>query len=167
MPESADLINQLAGIAPGARLDALRQQRPEVAGYAQGSYDVLLDRPDPAGLSPAERELAALRAAALLKDQPLAQHHQARLRELGADAALIAAASLGAEPAGLPARAAAILRHTDLLTLAPRDASPAAIADLHASGLSAPEIVTLAQLVAFINFQSRVLAGLRLLGAER
>lgn len=167
MPEASDLIDRLAGIAPGAPLDALRRQRPDVAAHTQGSYDTLIGQPEPGGLSQAERELAALRAAALLKNHPLAQHHQDRLRALGADEALIDAAAQGADPAALPPLTAAILRHVDLLTLTPSRASQAAIDDLQSSGLTTPEIVTLAQLIAFVNFQSRLLTGLRLLGEDQ
>ena len=166
MPESSDLVDRLAGIAANTPLDTLRRQRPTVAAHTQGSYDTLIGQPEPGGLSQTERELAALRTAALLKSQPLAQHHQDRLRALGAGAALIDAAAQGADPAALPARTAAILRHVDLLTLTPGKASQAAINELQSSGLSAPEIVTLAQLIAFVNFQSRLLTGLRLLGDD-
>ena len=165
MTQSPDIIDQLAGIAPGSPLDMLRRQRPEVARYSQGSYEVLLEPGDRGGLSPAERELVALRIAVLTANDTLAEHHRARLRRLGADDATIAADGDPNTP-GLAPRTAAILRHTDLVSTAPHAASQAAIHALQASGLSTSEIVTLAQLIAFVHYQVRVLAGLRLLAGE-
>lgn len=165
MTQSADIMDQLAGIAPGSALDMLRRQRPEVARYSQGSYDALFESGDQGGLSRAERELVALRIAVLTGNHTLAEHHRARLRALEADDAIIAA-DCDPNTLGLAPRAAAILRHTDLVSAAPHAASQAAIRALQASGLTTSEIVTLAQLIAFVHYQVRVLAGLRLLAEE-
>ena len=59
------------------------------------------------------------------------------------------------------ARLAAILRFAHTLTTDPVKADKAALLRLKESGLSTPEIVTLAQLIAFISYQTRVVAGLR------
>ncbi|MFN9473296.1 CMD domain protein [Acidovorax sp.] len=64
---------------------------------------------------------------------------------------------------GTPLSAA--LEHAHLLTFHPRDASPAALQALLDAGWRATEIVTLSQLVAFLAFQIRVVAGLRALAA--
>ena len=165
MTQSPDIINQLAGVEPGSPLDQLRQQRPEVARYSQGSYDTLLQSGDLGGLSQVERELVALRIATLLGNAALAAHHQARLRGLGTTDALIAASGAPDTP-GLAPRTAAILRHVDLVSNTPHAASQAAIQELQASGLATPQIVALGQLIAFAHFQVRVLAGLRLLAEE-
>jgi CMD domain protein len=66
----------------------------------------------------------------------------------------------------LGARLAAALEHAHLLVFHPRDASPAAIAALLEAGWSNDAIVTLSQLVAFLSFQIRTIAGLRTLGAS-
>jgi uncharacterized protein YciW len=52
-----------------------------------------------------------------------------------------------------------------LLVFRPRDASPAALQSLLDAGWSTTGIVTLSQLVAFLSFQIRVVAGLRALAA--
>ena len=54
-------------------------------------------------------------------------------------------------------------RQADLLTLAPRTATRGDIAALTAAGLAEADIVRLAELAAFVNYQLRVVAGLRLL----
>ena len=63
----------------------------------------------------------------------------------------------------LGARLAAALEHAHLLVFHPRDASPAALEALLDAGWSTTDIVTLSQLVAFLTFQIRVVAGLRTL----
>jgi CMD domain protein len=66
----------------------------------------------------------------------------------------------------LGARLVAALEHAHLLVFRPRDASPAAMQGLLEAGLSSSAIVTLSQLVAFLSFQIRVVAGLRMLGVS-
>jgi CMD domain protein len=66
----------------------------------------------------------------------------------------------------LGARLAAALEHAHLLVFHPRDAAPAAMQALLAAGWSSTGVVTLSQLVAFLSFQVRSVAGLRTLGAS-
>lgn len=164
--DRSDIIDELAGIDPGSPLHQLRGQRSEVARYAQGSYLALLEPEDPAGVSRSERESIALRVALLSSNQALADHHHARLRQLGADDETIAAIERFPDGPALSDRQAAILRHTDLLTSDPGGASRQAIDDLRTQGLGARDIVTISQLIAFLSFQVRVLAGLRLFAEE-
>jgi CMD domain protein len=63
----------------------------------------------------------------------------------------------------LGSRLAAALQHAHLLVLHPRDASPASLQKLLDAGWSTTDIVTLSQLVSFLSFQIRVVAGLRAL----
>lgn len=164
-PETStpDVIDQLAGIAPGSPLAELRAQRPEAVRYAQGSYLALLEPANPAGLSAYERAAMALRVAALTPSAAAVAWYRARLRRLGADEAALAAVEGRGAGAVLPPRQAALLRHAERLTLAPHAAAPVHIAELKAAGLSARDIVTAAQLIAFVTFQVRVAAGLRAL----
>lgn len=62
-------------------------------------------------------------------------------------------------------RLAAALDHAHMLVFHPRDADPAALQRLLDAGLSTTEVVTLSQLVAFLSFQIRVVAGLAVLDA--
>lgn len=61
-------------------------------------------------------------------------------------------------------RLAAAFEHMHLLLFHPRDAAPAALQALLDAGWSTTGIVTLSQLAAFLSFQIRVVAGLRVLG---
>ena len=63
----------------------------------------------------------------------------------------------------LGARLSAALAHVHMLVFHPRDASPASLQALRDAGWSKTDIVTLSQLVAFLAFQIRAIAGLRAL----
>ena len=66
----------------------------------------------------------------------------------------------------LGVKLAAALEHAHLLVFRPRDASPADMQALLDAGWSSTAIVVLSQLVAFLSFQVRSVAGLRVLGAS-
>lgn len=59
----------------------------------------------------------------------------------------------------------ALFEHAHLLVLRPRDAEPQALAKLLQAGWSTTSVVTASQLVAFLAFQIRVIAGLKVLNA--
>ena len=63
-------------------------------------------------------------------------------------------------------RLAAAFEHVHLLVFHPRDAEPAALRALLDAGWSTTDVVTLSQIVAFLSFQIRVVAGLRALTAH-
>jgi CMD domain protein len=63
-------------------------------------------------------------------------------------------------------RLAAAFDHVHMLVFHPRDAAPAALQALLDAGWSTTDIVTLSQIVAFLSFQIRVVAGLRILAGR-
>jgi CMD domain protein len=65
----------------------------------------------------------------------------------------------------LGSRLAAAFDHLHLLVFHPRDAAPAALQALLDVGWSTTDIVTLSQIAAFLSFQIRVVAGLRVLAS--
>jgi CMD domain protein len=67
---------------------------------------------------------------------------------------------------GLGPRLAAAFEHVHLLVFHPRDAVPAALQALLDAGWSTTDVVTLSQIVAFLSFQIRVVAGLRTLAGH-
>ena len=149
---ATDLVNAIIGAASGSGLAELRAQRPDILRHTQGSHDVLLSPEDPGGLSLAERAAVACRVAELSGHAALTSHYQALL-----------------DARGMPApgpRAVAILAHAERLASAPGSATKAHLATLDTVGLSARDIVALAQLVAFVAYQVRVAVGLSLLAQE-
>jgi len=157
----SDVMDTLAGLSPGSPLAELRRQRLDVVKHLQGSDDVIFAPADDGGLTRAERAAAALRIATLLRDIVLSERYRARLAALDPDGTLARTVEGGAqitEP-----RWDAILAHVDLVTRGPGAAERKDIDNLLAAGLSSHAIVSLSQLIAYVNFQSRVLAGLRML----
>ena len=149
-----DVIDRAAGLAPGDPLHTARRCRAKVVEATQASHDALLMQPVP-GLSPADRLRVAVRACEAAGASDLAGHY---VELLASDASESAAPS----PA-LPE----MLRFAARLTTDPRRSDRAAIAALKSAGLNNAAIVALAQLVAFLSYQLRVVAGLKALRASR
>ena len=161
---ASDLLNTILGIGEESPLAALRAQRADIASYIQASYDGLLEPADKAGVSRGERGLIALRVAILDESAPLIAHYRAYVAQQNVDSALVAAAEGATLAAPLTPRLRAVLTHVDRLTNEPELASPDHLADLKAQGLSDANIVTISQLISFVSFQVRTVAGLQLLG---
>ncbi len=142
-----DLIDSLLGIAPDSRLHLLRARRPEARQHAEGAWRELVLPADPGGVSLAERAAIAMRVAKA--DAALAAHYRA----------------LGPAPAEGD-RMAVLLHHADLVATRPEAVGKPEITALEALGLTPRDIVAITQLVAFVPFQIRLLAGLRLLQQE-
>jgi CMD domain protein len=63
-------------------------------------------------------------------------------------------------------RLSAAFEHVHMLVLHPRDAAPPSLQALLAAGWSTTDVVTLSQLVSFLSFQIRVVAGLKAMSAR-
>ena len=157
----SDAMDTLAGLPPGSSLAELRRQRPDVVKHLQGSDDVIFSPADDGGLTRAERAAAALRVVKMLRDETLKAHYRDRLSALDPSGVLTKTVEGGAKIT--EGRWDAILAHVDLVTRGPASAERKDIDNLLAAGLSSHAVVSLSQLIAYVNFQSRVLAGLRAL----
>ncbi|MDH3064161.1 CMD domain protein [Achromobacter insolitus] len=155
-----DLVDRLIGLAPGAKTYEVRHFREKVAAATQGSYDALFD-PQLPGLSLAERLLVALYATRITPSPLLATHYRARLTDAGATPADIAVAESGKPSDAATPRLAAILEFTRKLIEKPVEGDEAALKTLPAAGVSTPAVVTLSQLIAFLSYQVRLVAGLQ------
>jgi CMD domain protein len=156
-----DVMDDLARLTADSPLGKLRRERPDIVKHLQGSDDVIFSPADDGGLMRTERAAAALRIAELLRDEALVAHYQARLSALDPSGAL--AKAVEGDARITEARWDAILAHVDLVTRGPGSATRDDIDELRAVGLSSHAIVSLSQLIAYVNFQSRVLAGVRML----
>jgi CMD domain protein len=159
---TADVMDQLAGLAPDSPLALLRRQRPDVVRHLQGSDEAIFAPRDDGGLTTAERAAAALRASVFLRDGTLQKHYRARLEALDPGQRL-AASALGGSACASDGRWQAILAHVERVTADPDGARREHIDGLLAVGLSPRAVLALSQLIAYVNFQSRVLAGLSVL----
>jgi uncharacterized protein YciW len=155
-----DAMDKAAGISPDDVLFAARRFRPEFVAGAEECRRSVLQPANDQGLAPNVRVALARRMAGLNADKVLMAEYDAQLADLGSTDQLWALA-LGATELGEPL--ATIARHTDLVTLTPSEAEARHIALLAEAGLNNAQIVALSELIAFVNFQTRVAAGLRLL----
>lgn len=194
-----DVIDTLAGIAPGSHLDSVRRtRRPVAREHAQKSYDSLFTPAEFGGFGPLERFAVAVFVAGVHGQNAIKAFYAEKLRSSAAtdatraalDAEIAAAKAqgpYGAFPKGplskedakgpvhrvadahreaLGPRLAAALEHVHMLVFHPRDADARWLQLLLDAGWSTTEIVTLSQLVAFLSFQIRVVAGLKVLAAK-
>ena len=156
----SDAIDQAAGLTSEEALYQTRRLRPEFVEGAEACRLSVLTPEDEQGL-PADLRLAlARRMAVLNSDVPLQRDYQAQLATLNPSEALLALAAgdvVHEEPL------ATLARHTDLVTQQPIQATEQHIRLLEQAGLTNPQIVALSELIAFVNFQTRVAAGLRLM----
>ncbi|CAM2185423.1 CMD domain protein [Paraburkholderia sacchari] len=159
---TTDLVDRLVGLAPGSATQALRHRRDKVAVATQQSYDALFD-PALEGLTLAERLLVACYASRLTPSATLFAHYREALERHGVDPVARAAVETGTPDDLADARLRAILAFTRTLIENPVAGDKAALATLPAAGLTTPAVVTLAQLIAFLSYQTRVVAGLQAL----
>jgi uncharacterized protein YciW len=159
---SIDVIDATVPLAPSQATRMLRLQRDKVVAATQGSYDAMFS-PAVEGLSVAERLLVALHACSVSKAATLAAHYRERLLAEGANRELVAAVGSGAPVAD--ARLRTVLAFTASLFERPIEGDKASVDALADAGLSTPAIVALGQLIAFLSYQIRVVAGLQALAA--
>ncbi|ANA32266.1 hypothetical protein R82526_01550 [Ralstonia mannitolilytica] len=159
-----DVVDQVAGLDDGSATHALRHTREKVAAATQGSYDALFDAALP-GLTLGERLLVALYACRLTPAPELAGHYRARLADTPVDANALQAVDHGDVDALADTRLRAILTFTRTLIERPIEGDRDALLRLPAAGLATADVVTLAQLIAFLSYQTRLVAGLHALQA--
>lgn len=192
---TTDVIDQLVGARDGDALFAIRIQRPDAKRNAQASYDALFASDELEHASQLER-LAVAYWTVALSQSPTASYYRELLAAASPETASALEAALpdavttgpyGDYPEGpltsenvlglhwepsaalaalVGGRLAAALAHTHLLVYRPRDSSADALQTLLDAGWSTTGIVTLSQLVAFLSFQLRVVAGLTVLKGE-
>lgn len=194
-----DVIDTLAGIAPGSHLDGVRRtRRPVAREHAQKSYESLFTPAEFGDFGPLERYAVAAFIAGLHGQEAIKAFYAEKLRSSAATDATRAALDeeiaagksqgpYGAFPKGplskedtkgpvhrvandhleaLGPRLAAALEHVHMLVFHPRDADARSLQSLLDAGWTTTEVVTLSQLVAFLSFQIRVVAGLKVLAAK-
>jgi CMD domain protein len=187
-----DVIDTLVGIAPGSKLDAIRAQRSEARKHAQASYASLFEPKDQGSVTADERHAIAAFVAGLHGEPKTSAFYAAKLpAALGAAVAAEVAAARSKGPYGhfpkgplssedapgptwkvseagrkaLGARLSAAFEHTHMLVFHPRDASAPSLQALLDAGWSTTDVVTVSQLVSFLAYQIRVVAGLSTLAS--
>ena len=150
---ATDVIDRAAGLKPDSALHSARRQRQTAVDGSQASHDALLNEPV-AGLSPGDRLRVAVHCCEAGKASALAAHYRALLNSPTRPAEAVSPA--------LPA----MLQWAARLTTDARRGDRAALQALGDAGMANAAIVALAQLVAFLSYQTRVVAGLIAIAQE-
>lgn len=162
MAETKDVIAEIVGIEPGSALAQVVAGRADIMALTQQTHDGALMPETPGGLSHAERAALACRIAKINNESAFEAHFEALMDKAGASDATARIADIWFDGGG-DARLKALIRHVDLVAHAPKDATRRDIELLREAGIAEPDIVRLAELVAFVSYQIRVAAGLRLM----
>jgi uncharacterized protein YciW len=158
------LIETLVSVKPGSALAQAMERRAEILCLSEAAHDAVVLPRDPGGLSHGLRAALAARMARQNHNPALASHYDTLVAQAD-DPSTAPLADPENNVADL--RIAQIVRHADRLTVAPRDATRAHVEALRQVGITDADIVRLAELAAFVNYQVRVVAGLKLLGEMR
>ncbi|MDG0798125.1 alkylhydroperoxidase domain protein [Pectobacterium punjabense] len=150
-----DVLDTLADINPNSVLAEARKIREAATRHTQGSYDALFSAAahDDVTLPLSLRFWFATKISGWQQDEQLQRFYAERLADFP-------------EPTLTPALQLA-LDHAERLTKTPVQAAPSHVNALERAGWSVDDIVTLSQLIAFVNFQSRLLRGYRLIAGHR
>ena len=161
-----DAINDILGIQDGDKIAALRAQKPILADQLQAYYESIFE-PDvvsAAELSPADRCVVAVRVASHTRSSAVAGWYAQLARQRGVDERIIDRAHDIKTPWNGNDKLAAAIRHADLLTMAPSSARQLDLQALKSFGFTPAGIVSLSQVIAFVSYQLRLIAGLRAFG---
>jgi CMD domain protein len=169
MSEAADddVMDHLAGLSSNDPIFALRRVRPDVVRYTQTADQAVLKPNNDGGLSRSERAAMALAIANVLRQPALVSHYRSHLADHDPNGHLLKIVE-AADPdsAGADTRLGILLKFVWRLTCDPGASRPEHLLELAGAGLSPQAIVALSQLVAFVNYQARVVAGLQMLRGQ-
>ena len=132
----------------------------------QQSYDALLS-PGLESVPLCERLLLAWYACHLTPHPALAAHYRERLNAYDIETAVCQAIEGDQLSLLTDARLRALLAFTRTLILKPVEGDRAALHTLPQAGYSTPAVVAIAQLIAFLSYQTRVVSGLSALQQAR
>jgi uncharacterized protein YciW len=156
--KQTDTVDRLVGLTANDQTYQVRHQRDKVVAATQGSENGLFD-PALEGLTVTERLYVAF-FACVLTPAPVREYTE-RLIAQGGDAEMMDFVAAGALENIQSPRLHTILKFTHTLITDPVKADRQALLALPQAGLSTPEVVTLAQLIAFVSYQVRLVAGLK------
>ncbi|MGD9711169.1 MAG: CMD domain-containing protein [Thermomicrobiales bacterium] len=166
---ATDVVNAILGVDDDSRIVQLRNQKPELADQLQAYYDAIFapTAASAAELALTDRYLIAIRVAAHTGSEAVMQWYAAKALGEGVSSASIERAGNVSSPWSEQTPLAAAIRHADLVTVSPSQTSEENLQQLKHAGLSPAGILSLAQVIAFVSYQLRLIAGLRAFGDRR
>jgi uncharacterized peroxidase-related enzyme len=166
---SNDFIDRIAGLQSGTPIHGLRHRRDKLAAATQAFHDMYFDG-EIEGLSRVERLLIAWQVSRLTPAPDTAAFFLEGLKAETLDTSLskvLDRADVGGRLEDTDAladpRLAAIARFAGILAHRPVDGDRELLMTLPAAGVSTPGVIAAAQLIAYVAWQTRVVAALRAL----
>ncbi len=151
------IVAKAAGISADSPLAGVLSARADIMELTEKSHDAALRPRQPGGLTHSERAALACRITLLNNEDVLARHYDGLI-----GTGNLAIADTGFDGGG-DFRLRAILRHTDLVAVNPKEATSGDVSALQSAGMTDADIVRLSELIAFVSYQIRVVDGLRLM----
>lgn len=157
---SADVIDQILGINPGDALYALRHARSKVVHATQAFHELAFYAPGLSARQRQDRFLVATLLAEATGPEALASLYREQLAALQPSADHVEVLE-GRQSSSTALNALA--GYTRALAIHPSTADRDALLSLTAAGWSVPEIVSLAQVIGYVSYQTRTIIGLKAL----
>jgi CMD domain protein len=163
---AADAIDAILGAADDGPIATLRGQRPRLAAELQDYYRALFEPEVGSAMAfpLLDRYLVAVRVASHTASEAMADWYADLALAAGTSSETLVRVRDVAAPWPEATRLGAAIRHADLLTLRPIATSPADLQALKDAGYTPAGILSLSQTIAFVNYQLRLVAGLRAFG---
>jgi uncharacterized protein YciW len=166
---ATDTVDAILGNAAGGAVAELRGEKPELREQLEAYYRSIFapGEHSAAALSVQDRALVAARVASHTGSTAVVEWYRALATEHGASAELTNRVIEGGSVSTGSGPRDAALKHADLLTTAPADATAEDLKKLKAAGLTPGAILALSQTIAFVSYQLRLIAGFRAIGELR
>ncbi|MEM9223539.1 MAG: hypothetical protein AAGB11_14225 [Pseudomonadota bacterium] len=149
---------RFGGVVEDGAVALALKERANILAMTEDAQAAVLTPREVGGFPHDMRAALAARIASLHQEEALAAAHRERIGDGG-----YAPLSDPAHPGTTP-RDTALLSFVDKAAASPKDMASGDISALQASGMGDADIVRLCEIIAFLAYQLRVIAGLRLMG---
>ena len=156
----SSIIIRAAGFSENDSTLEVLSQRSDLLELSEHAHNACLTPREPGGITLEERAALASRMCVLNGESVLSEHYASMLPSGHALLGIIE----GGNYIGDNDRLHVLIRHVDLVTNQPKDTVSEDIEKLKRVGVGEPDIVRLSELIAFVNYQIRVVQGIRLIG---
>lgn len=165
---NTDVVNAILGIDDSSPIAKLRNQKPELAEQLQAYYDAIFHPTEEsaAELSSRDRYLIAARVASHTSSDAVVEWYTTKAVCDGVPAEAIDRIRDVSAGWSDQTTLGAAIRHADLVTLTPSQTSQESLQRLKDAGLTPAGILSLAQVIAYVSYQLRLIAGLRAFGEK-
>jgi len=157
--EAFDLIDTLLNLKPDSKTWQARQFREKVKNGTQASYAALFS--SDLSLPLQDRWLVALYASSLMNSPELTAHYTEQALLAGIDEKLVQIVTEDHVEDIVKCELNSVLQFTKKLILDPIEGNEETLLTLKKSGMSTQDVVVLGQLIGFLAYQIRLVAGLK------